>query len=150
MCSWKKLDAWPVTSDLETELPWCKYLRQKTAQHADNDHVWNGDTHKIKGMRDVEHCSDKVIALQMSLQHHVPGFKGNSDLPHFVVARHQFPHQFPQTLLECRPALKVKYATTFLSKGQAELAAKKIMAKGGLQKVTIWFPSFLERRVGLL
>ena len=126
MCSWKKPDAWPVTSDLETDLPWCEYLRQKTAQHADNNHVWNGDTHKIKGMRDINNCSDKVTALRMSLQHHVPGFKENSDLPHFVVAR----HHFPQALLECRPAWKIKYATPFLSQGQAELVAEKDYGKG--------------------
>ena len=126
MCSWKKPDAWPIISDLETDLPWCEYLRQKTAQHADADHVWNGDTHKIKGMRDIEDCSDKVIALRMSLQHHVPGFKEKSVFPHFVVAR----HHFPQALLECRPALKIKIATTFLSKGQAELVAKKDYGKG--------------------
>jgi hypothetical protein len=121
MCSWKKPDTWPVAADLETKLPWCEYLRQIIAQHADDDDVWNGDPYKVTGKRDIKQCSDKVVALRMSLQHHVPGFKDKSDHPHFIVAR----HHSPRALLEWRLAWNIKSGTTFLSKEQAASITKK-------------------------
>jgi hypothetical protein len=36
MCSWKK----PAIELTDTELPWCEYLWQKVAQHADSNDVW--------------------------------------------------------------------------------------------------------------
>jgi hypothetical protein len=62
----------------------------------------------------------------MSLQHHVPGFKGKSNHPHFIVAR----HHFQRALLECRPAWNIKIGTTFLSREQAELVAGKDFGNG--------------------
>jgi hypothetical protein len=121
-CSWKKPDTWPVAEDLDTTLPWCEYLRQKiVAQHADTDHVWNGDPYRIRGTDDIQKCSDKVVALRMSLQQHVPGFKDQSDRPNFSVAR----HHFPQALLECHRVWNMKATTRFLSREQAELVAQK-------------------------
>jgi hypothetical protein len=112
MCSWKRPDTWPVTEDLETKLTWCEYLRQQIAQHGDDNDVWNGDPYKVNGKRDTEQYSDQVVALRMSLQQHVPGFKDKSNHQNFIVAR----HHFPRALLEYRPVWNMKVLTTFLSK----------------------------------
>ena len=121
MCSWKKPDTWPVTADLETQLPWCEYLLQTVAQHADSDDVWHGVPFRFVAKDDIKQSSEKMIALRISVQQHVPGFEDKSNQPNFIIAR----HHFPRALLECRPAWNIKIGTTFLSKEQAQLIAEK-------------------------
>ena len=64
MCSWKKPDTWPVTADLETQLPWCVYLLQTVAQHADSDDVWHGVPYRFVAKDDIKQSSEKIIALR--------------------------------------------------------------------------------------
>ena len=108
MCSWKKPDTWPVPADLETQLPWCEYLLQKVALHADSDDVWCGVPYRFMAKDDIKQSSEKMIALRISVQQHVPGFEDKSDQPNFIIAR----HHFPRALLECRPAWNIKIGTT--------------------------------------
>jgi hypothetical protein len=128
MCSWKKPDTWPAAEDLDTTLPWCEHLRQKIlAQNADTDHVRNGNPHSVRGKEDIQKCSDKVVALRMAFQQHLPGFEFQSDRPNFTTVR----HNFPQALLECRKLWNMKTSSTFLTKKEAEVVAQKDLFGSG-------------------
>jgi hypothetical protein len=91
-CSWKKPDTWPITADLETQLPWCEYLLQTVVQHDNSDNVWHGVPYRFVAKDDIKQSSEtKMIALKMSFQQHVLGFEDKSDQPNFIIARHNFP-----------------------------------------------------------
>jgi hypothetical protein len=78
-------------------------------------------TGRFLAKNDIKQSSEKMVALRMAIQHHVPRFEDKSDRPELIIAR----HHFPQALLECRVAWKIKAGTTFLSTKQAQLIAER-------------------------
>jgi hypothetical protein len=81
--------------------------------------VWSSV--QVSGKNDAKQSSEKMVALRMAIQHHVPGFEDKSHRLEFIIAR----NHFPQALLECRAAWKIKAGTTFLSTEQAQLIAER-------------------------
>jgi hypothetical protein len=95
MCSWKKLETWPATADLDTELPWYKNLSQKVAQHADSNDIWFGVPYRFLAKDDIrKQSSERMVSFRMSIQQHGPRFEDSSDCPYFIISRHHFPPVF--------------------------------------------------------
>jgi hypothetical protein len=45
--------SWPATADLDTRLPWCKYIFQKITQHdANSNNVWWGVPYRFLAKND--------------------------------------------------------------------------------------------------
>ena len=145
MCSWKKPKTWPATADLDTKLPWCEYIWQKVAQHADSNDVWFGVPYRFVA-KDINQSSEKTVALRMSIQKYL-------DLKTKAII-HTSSSRDIISLERCWNATqfgKLRLALHISVGNRQNLLLKEIvLATGGLKKIATRFPNFWKRRGDLL
>ena len=113
-CCWRKPTRWPLTDDLATCLPWCKYLQFKIKELTTTEEVWNGDPIRIRPTSPKQPESDKHACLRASAHKHVSGY----DCSHpasIILAKH---HWQRELLLQNKTRNR-KTVTAFLNLADA-------------------------------
>jgi hypothetical protein len=113
-CCWRKPTHWPLTDDLATCLPWCKYLQVKIKELTTTEEVWNGDPIRIRPTSSKQQESDKHACLRASAHKHISGY----DCSHpasIILAKHHWQRE----LLLKNKTRNCKTVTVFLNLADA-------------------------------